>query len=293
MKQTKTLRLFFVLAVLLFSSPTWAGRSYYKNLSFTVKNPETAKGIVYLAPCITSDNNHCEVSKDPKVARVRGYMTASGNKFIVKMFALPADGYVLDCLTTSKAYASKKYHDEAIRSPEGYPLSSQILTIDNDTASNCTFSRPTDWKNETPVYSWDLCSYFIPATKATVKNSRAGALEKAVKSCRYGERINTLIVKGPLSTTDFKYLNTLSREKGLIRLDLSKASITAIPDSAFYKTGLYEIKLPTTIKKIGNWAFAKSMGLKPVNIPASATKGTCIIAGCELMELMGVKDASW
>ena len=71
MKQTKTLRLFFVLAVLLFSSPTWAGRSYYKNLSFTVKNPETAKGIVYLAPCIKSDNNHCEVSKDPKVARVR------------------------------------------------------------------------------------------------------------------------------------------------------------------------------------------------------------------------------
>ena len=219
MKQTKTLRLFFVLAVLLFSSPTWAGSSYYKNLSFTVKNPETAKGIVYLAPYTESDNDYCEVSKDPKVARVRGNMTASGNEFKVKMFALPADGYVLDCLTSPKAYASKKYHDEAIRSSEGYPLSSLKITIDNDTASNCTFSRPKDWKNETPVYSWELYSYFIPATKATVKNSRAGALEKAVKSCRYGERTNTLVVKGPLSTTDFKYLNKLSREKGLIRLD--------------------------------------------------------------------------
>ena len=52
MKQTKTLRLLFALAVLLFSSPTWAGSSYFKNLSFTVKNPETAKGIVYLAPYI-------------------------------------------------------------------------------------------------------------------------------------------------------------------------------------------------------------------------------------------------
>ena len=218
MKQTKTLRLFFALAVLLFSSPTWAGSSCYKNLSFTVKNPETAKGIVYLAPYIKSDNDYCEVSKDPKVARVRGNMTALGNEFKVKVFSLPEDGYVLDCLTSSKAYARKKYHDEAIRSSEGYPLSSIELTIDNDTVSNCTFSRPKDWKNETPVYSWELCSYFIPATKATVKNSRAGALEKAVKSCRYGERTNTLIVKGPLSTTDFKYLNKLSKEKGLIRL---------------------------------------------------------------------------
>ena len=34
------------------------------------------------------------------------------------------------------------------------------------------------------------------------------------------------------------------------------------------------------------------MGLKPVKIPASATKGTGIIKGCELMELMGVKDDS-
>ena len=116
MKQTKTLRLLFALAVLLFSSPTWAGSSYFKNLSFTVKNPETAKGIVYLAPYIKSDTTYCEVSKDPKVARVRGNMTASGNEFKVKVFALPADGYVLDCLTTPKAYASKKYHDEAIRS---------------------------------------------------------------------------------------------------------------------------------------------------------------------------------
>lgn len=247
---------------------------------------------MYLAPYIESDKDYCEVSKNPKVAKVRGNMTASGNEFKVKMFSLPADGYVLDCLTSSKAYARKKYHDEAIRSSEGYPLSSIKLTIDNDTASNCTFSRPKDWKNETPVYSWELCSYFIPATKATVKNSRAGALEKAVKSCRYGERTNTLIVKGPLSTTDFKYLNKLSREKGLIRLDLSKASITSIPDSAFYESGLYELKLPTTIKKIGNGAFANSMGLKPVKIPASATKGTGIITGCELMELMGVKDDS-
>ena len=34
------------------------------------------------------------------------------------------------------------------------------------------------------------------------------------------------------------------------------------------------------------------MGLKPVKIPASGTKGTGIIKGCELMELMGVKDDS-
>lgn len=291
MKQTKTLRLFFALAVLMMSSNTWAGTTYYKNLSITIKNPEPARGKVYLTPYMESDTAYCEVSKDPKVAKVRGNLTEVGGNFKVKMFVLPEDGYVLECLPSPKAYEAKKYHT-GIGNALGYPLATQEVILDSDTLKGCTTIRPADWKNETPEETLEFYSTFIPAKKATVKNTRAGALEKAVKSCKYGEHTNTLVVTGPIGLSDFKYLNTLSKYKGLIRLDLSKTSITAIPDSAFYESGLYELKLPSTIKKIGNEAFAYSMGLKPVKIPASATKGTGIIKGCELMKLMGVKDDS-
>ncbi|MBS7392842.1 MAG: hypothetical protein KIG90_00225, partial [Muribaculaceae bacterium] len=98
MKQTKTFGLIFVLVALLCSVQSWAGSSYYKNLSITIKNPETAKGRVYLAPLVDADTAYCVVSKDPKVAKVAGNLSASVGDFKVNMFVLPADGYVLECL---------------------------------------------------------------------------------------------------------------------------------------------------------------------------------------------------
>lgn len=292
MKQTKTFGLIFVLVALLCSVQSWAGSSYYKNLSITIKNPETAKGRVYLAPLVDADTAYCVVSKDPKVAKVAGNLSASVGDFKVNMFVLPADGYVLECLALPKAYASGDYRRGAIGNAMGYPLSSQEVTLDSDTITDCTKTRPENWASETPVSTWDLCSVFVPSKKATVRNTKAGAIEKAVKASRYGLFTNDLVVTGPLNRDDFRYLNELSQESGLIRLDLSRTSITAIPDSAFYKSGLYELKLPSTIKSIGHGAFAKSMGLKPVNIPKGVTKGDDIISGCLLMELFGVKDTT-
>lgn len=87
-----------------------------------------------------------------------------------------------------------------------------------------------------------------------------------------------------------KYLNKLSQEKGLIRLDLSRATLSVISYSAFYKSGLYELKLPSNIEAVGSYAFANSMGLKPITLPSGIVKGQNTISGCSLMNLVGVKE---
>ena len=50
------------------------------------------------------------------------------------------------------------------------------------------------------------------------------------------------------------------------------------------------MKLPSNIEAIGNYAFANSMGLKPVNLPSGIVKGKNTISGCSLMNLLGVKE---
>lgn len=45
--------------------------------------------------------------------------------------------------------------------------------------------------------------------------------------------------------------------------------ITEIPDSAFYYSGLQEVKIPVNVKRIGEYAFAQSSGLTNIVIPDS------------------------
>ena len=292
MKQTKTFGLIFVLAALLCSVQSWAGSSYYKNLSVTIKNPETAKGRVYLAPYVDDDTAYCAISKDPKEGKVVGSFSDSRGVFKVKMFVFPADGYVLDRLVTPESYASGDYSTDAVANAHGYPISSMVLTLDSDTLSDCTKVRPEKGTIPQPVITWDFYSIFKPAKKASVRNKRAGGIAQALKASRYGEATNDLIVKGPLNGDDLKYLNGLSKNKGLIRLDLSGASFATVPDSAFCESGLYELKLPPTVKKVGDYAFANSVGLKPVNIPKGVAIGEYTVNGCLLMELLGVNDTT-
>lgn len=292
MKQKSVIGMIVVFVVLLCSAQSWAGDTYYKNLSFTVKNPETAKGRVYLTPYNSSDSTYCSISKDSKVAKVEGNLSNNGSDFRVNMFVIPADGYVLDCLTTPTAYANGKYRSEYIGNTEGFPISSSHLTIDQDTTTNCTKSRPAKSSYFRPVSSQEFYAIFIPAKRSSIRNSRAGAVANAVKASQYGESTNDLIITGPLNRADLKYLNQLSQQKGLIRLDLSGASFTTVPDSAFYNSGLYELKLPSTIEAVGNYAFANSMGLKPVKLPSGIVKGKNIITGCSLMNLLGIKEES-
>lgn len=291
MSKIKSLGLIVALVMSFCSIQTsWAGDTYYKNLSFTVRNPETAKGRVYLIPTNRFDTTYCTVSKDPKVAKVEGNFSNSGNKFQVDMFVIPADGYVLDCLSTPNAYASGNYRSEYIGNTEGYPLSSMALTLDQDTTTNCTKTRPEKGSYMKPVFSEELYAIFVPSKKMSVRNTSAGSVSSVVRAGRYGEAANDLVVTGPLNKADLKYLNKLSQEKGLIRLDLSGATFSIIPDSTFYKSGLYELKLPANIDSVGNYAFAYSKGLKPISLPSDIDKGSCTISGCSLMDLVGVKE---
>lgn len=290
MKQTNFISLILVFVTLVCSTQTWAGGSYYKNLSFTVKNPETAKGRVYLTPHNSSDTAYCTISKDPKVAKVEGNFSNSGTYFKANMFVFPADGYVLDCLTTPKAYANGDYRSECVRNTEGYPISSSPLIIDPDTTANCTTSRPAEGAYLKPVSVYEFYAVFVPSKRASIRNNKAGSVSNAVRACQYGEAANDLRITGPINKADLKYLNQLSQKKGLIRLDLSGASFTTVPDSAFYNSGLYELKLPSGIEAVGNYAFANSMGLKPVKLPAGIVKGKNTISGCSLMNILGIKE---
>lgn len=290
MKQTKAIILIIALLTSLSPIQSWSGSVYYKNLSITVKNPETAKGRVYLTPYNQSDTTYCTITYKPEIAKVGGNLSNNGTNFQVRMLALPADGYVLDCLTSPKAYANGKYHTEGVCKLGGLPLKNELLIIDRDTITNCSQSRPAEGEKLRPVSSIDLYAIFVPSKRASVHNSKAGLLANAVKSNNYVEATNDLVVTGPLNDEDFSYLNTLSKDKGLVRLDLSKASFTKVPDSAFYESGLYELKLPQDIKEVGDAAFAFSRGLKPVNLPSGIIKGDNTINGCTLMNLLGVKE---
>jgi len=294
MRKAKSLGLLVALVAILCSVQTSrAGETtYYKNLSFTVRNPETANGRVYLTPYNASDTTYCTISKDPKVAKVEGNFSNTEKDFRVNMFALPADGYVLDCLSTPNAYSNGNYRSEYVGNTSGYPLSSTYLILDQDTVTNCTKVRPDKGSYMSPAYSQELYAVFVPAKKMSVRNTVAGKVSSVVKAGRYGEAANDLVVTGPINEADLKYLNKLSQEKGLIRLDLSGASFTTVPDSTFYRSGLYELKLPSSIKVVGNYAFAFSMGLKPVKLPSNISRGVDTIKGCRLMEMLGVKDTN-
>lgn len=265
--------------------------THYKDLSITVKNPDTAKGRVYLVPNEDNDTAYCKISRNPAEGKVEGNFSAWGSSFKVDMLVLPQNGYVLERLCSPKAYAAGDYRSECIEIPGGYPITSSVFTVDSDTL-NSTAARPKRAKDAkfTPVKTRTYYAIFVPSKAMTVHNQHAGAIKAAVNAGRHGEAANELAVSGPLNKDDFKYLNWLSQNRGLVRLDLSRADVTVIPDSAFYLSGLYELKLPSKIQAVGKYAFAKSMGLKPVNLPAGITKGVNYITGCRLMRLMGIKD---
>ncbi|MDE5757184.1 MAG: hypothetical protein K2H85_01090 [Allobaculum sp.] len=95
-----------LLLSLLSATPIWAGdiidydpfgfgydynrKNYYKNISLTVHNPESAKGKVYLTPYFRSDSTYCRTINDPKIAKLEGNITNAGKDFKVSIYAMPA-----------------------------------------------------------------------------------------------------------------------------------------------------------------------------------------------------------
>jgi hypothetical protein len=56
-----------------------------------------------------------------------------------------------------------------------------------------------------------------------------------------------------------------------VEMDGIKFVVTTINDGAFSRARLTSLKLPKTLKKIGDWAFQQTSGLKTFNIPEAVT----------------------
>ena len=56
-----------------------------------------------------------------------------------------------------------------------------------------------------------------------------------------------------------------------VEMDGIKFAVTTIDDGAFSRARLTSLKLPKTLKKIGDWAFQQTSGLKTFNIPETVT----------------------
>ena len=80
-----------------------------------------------------------------------------------------------------------------------------------------------------------------------------------------------LRITGPMDRRDFACLRQLSDSTGtLYGLDLRQATISELPDSAFFQcTSLAAVSLPEGLKTIGYAAFGRCRNLNYVDLPAS------------------------
>lgn len=127
--------------------------------------------------------------------------------------------------------------------------------------------------------------WFKADNDANVIDNNSGTLSGKITN---PTNVKQLSVIGSISSDDFKYMreNLTSLEV----LDLSRATITALPERAmaFYgtmgltdNTSLKTVILPETLNTIGNSAFAMCTNLEEINIPANVrTLGRWMFEGC-------------
>ena len=107
--------------------------------------------------------------------------------------------------------------------------------------------------------------------KVTVELTTAGTLgEELLKQVEYVSVINELVVSGPLNSDD--YYQIQSRMPNLISIDMSGVTMENLPNEFFKgRTALLEVKLPATLKTIGEYAFYRCYGLTSMDIPEGVT----------------------
>jgi len=98
-------------------------------------------------------------------------------------------------------------------------------------------------------------------------------------------------VTGNINDVD---LNAIKNLTALMKLDLSETTITAIPEKFMYnRTSLIEVKLPSTLTKIGNSAFSGCTALQFFYLNGIKSIGTSAFYGCSSLmniNLNGVYD---
>ncbi|WP_304720936.1 leucine-rich repeat domain-containing protein [uncultured Alistipes sp.] len=102
-------------------------------------------------------------------------------------------------------------------------------------------------------------------------------------------QITELTVIGNLNDEDIKTLKNLSK---LAVLDMENVNLEVLPNQAFWKTSLTSVKLPKTLKIIGNYAFYFCSSLTSVTIPESVTEiGDYAFYGCSSLTSVTIPDS--
>lgn len=260
------------------SNNVWAGDTYYRDCDVIVNSPSSVQGLVYVDLSESRDRNayNYQSSSPGESARVKANFSTIGNTYMCKLFAYPKPGYTVDGFVTKADYLSGKKNNfitwdsgKRMKSGDSY------FEIGTPTESEKTESDPI--KNSSYSYSAktraEFYAIFKPATVATVTVLSPGELKKALLQTGKGEDISDIIVKGAINEIDIQYLRSLAKDRNLIRIDLSGARISEIPESAFASCfSLYEVKLPNTgLKAINRSAFYSCYSLKKITIPSSVS----------------------
>ncbi len=134
-------------------------------------------------------------------------------------------------------------------------------------------SDPTSDPTEQSRYKFnakgvqEYVAVFRKAVSHHVTTEKPGTLAEAVAKQSAIDTDN-IIISGPLDSLDVEFLRTMVKEHNLIRIDLSKAQISHIPEHALWSTNLYEIRLPESgLESIGLGAFSFCWSLLPFNVP--------------------------
>ena len=255
--------------------------TYYGDCHVTVKSPSSAQGLVYVTHDLS--DSRIVAGKNPALQSAPGVTAqlkanlSSTSGYSVRLIAFPKPGYVLDGFVTEESYqAGKRSSAYFIKEYEKTKRSGDIVKlIPIDTLRDAKEDPVSKAGYRfTPKATSTVYAIFRPAKTETVSVSTPGTLKDAILQTATGDQIDGIVVRGAIDSTDVAYLDNLSRNQNLVRIDLSQARISRLGNSAFSRCSkLYEVKLPTSgLKEIGNRAFAYCYSLKKPVIPASVTK---------------------
>ncbi len=188
------------------------------------------------------------------------------------LFAYPVAGYVLDGFVRKADYIP------------GQDMSRHFLT-DNigrklRSGEELVLGTSQDYGNDPSSDPTELSGYkfngrdvkefvavFREAKSCNVVTQQAGTLADVIRQ-KDAIDCDNLIVSGPLDSLDILCLNDMTREHRLVRLDLTDAHISRIPEHAFFGGQLYELRLPKSgLQSIGYGAFDRCGGLLRFPIP--------------------------
>lgn len=288
----KTKKLFRMAALLLAIAGPMKGHAlelmfmgysetYYGDCHVTVKSPSSAQGLVYVTHDLS--DSRIVAGKNPALQSAPGVTAqlkanlSSTSGYSVRLIAFPKPGYVLDGFVTEESYqAGKRSSAYFIKEYEKTKRSGDIVKLIPIDTLRDVKEDPVSKAGYrfTPKATSTVYAIFRPAKTETVSVSTPGTLKDAILQTATGDQIDGIVVRGAIDSTDVAYLDNLSRNQNLVRIDLSQARISRLGNSAFSGCSkLYEVKLPTSgLKEIGNRAFAYCYSLKKPVIPASVTK---------------------